>query len=92
MIVLSLLAETQMFKELALLPMRKDVMAARWFDRLRSGSCSSLAFKDSSCGSDQMWIFESSDPVARCDPVAATQVTAWRCAGGVEICLPVQTY
>jgi hypothetical protein len=67
-------------------------MAARWFDRLRNGSCGPLELKDSNCGRDQMWIFESSEPVARCKSVAAKQVTGWRCAGEVEICLPVKTY
>jgi hypothetical protein len=87
--VLSLLAETQVFNELALLPIRRAVMAPRWFDRLRNGSGFSFEVRDSNCGRDQILMFESSEPVARCKSVAARHVTGWRWAGGVEICLPV---
>lgn len=90
--MLSLLAETQMFIVLALWPIPREVIAARWLDRLRSGSCLSLEVKDNRRGTDQTWMFESSDPVTRCNWLATAHDTGWRCAGGVEICLPVQTY
>jgi hypothetical protein len=53
MIVLSLLAETQMFVVLALWPVASEVMAARWLDKLRRGSCVSVEVKDRRHGKDQ---------------------------------------
>lgn len=80
-----------MFVVLALWPTLTDVMAALWFERLRRGSWVSEGVKDISRGMDQTCMFESSDPVMRCECVTATQETAWRCAAGVETCLPVHT-
>ena len=90
MTVSSLLAETQIFVVLALWPKTTAVIAARWFDKARRGSCVSFAVKDSTRGIDHTLIFESSDPVSRCCGVAATQEIGWRWAAEVETCLPVQ--
>lgn len=46
MIVLSLLAVTQMLAELKLCPEVIDVIAARWFDRVLKGSWLSVLASD----------------------------------------------
>lgn len=73
--------------------MTTEVMAARWFDKVRIGSCGSFVFvcNDKSCGIDHTWRFESSEPVMIFVEDEAIHETGCRCAADVETCLPVQT-
>jgi hypothetical protein len=74
---LSRLAETQRFVSgLMLVEAASEVTAARWFDRLRSGSYSCAESSSRRRESDQTWMLESSDPVMMQCGVATTQDTA----------------
>lgn len=68
--------------------MTTEVIAARWLDKVRTGSCGSFVFvcNDKSCETDQTWRFESWEPVTMCVELEAIHETGWRCAADVEIC------
>lgn len=68
-------------------------MAARWLERLRSGSCSAEeGVSSSSEERDHTWMSESSDPVKTWKGVATTQETAWTWRAGVDTRRPVDVW